>query len=422
MSYLGRPTTRAIVSRYTRHCSSSSLLFRHVHSFQTVSRDTARRWASQSPGHQGQPSGLDLAVAVPTLVNLVELAGQAIRDIAHERDVTDNTTQSSQDKSNVYTSKRDNSPVTSADYMAHAIITKGLQRILPADLRVVSEEDISAVDAEKNNDPIPSEYQSRIDDIIASKGSYDSGSPALAECIGTWPVVAAPSDMYMVVDPLDGTWEFIAGRLDAVTVMAGIVVKGQPVFGVIHQPFPHAVTVVGSPSSETVMRRALLSGAVDPEHWTSLSLQDYGDPQGRWITTRNHRSKAMEAVFDHALQNNLATAIEPQGGAGNKFLQLLQGAADAYVLPLSATRIWDTCAGDAILRAAHGKVTTAGGDALVYPLQVPLHPPRSHEEVAAARFQHKNRGGLVASAPGQGERHDAIVHGLQEAIPDDISK
>ncbi|XP_047033662.1 3'(2'),5'-bisphosphate nucleotidase 1 isoform X3 [Helicoverpa zea] len=161
-------------------------------------------------------------------------------------------------------------------------------------------------------------------------------------------------DIVVWVDPLDGTSEYTQGFLEHVTVLIGISVNEKPVAGVIHQPYYK--TMLGG---EKIIGRTI---------W---GLQEVGvggftpapPPDSLIITTtRSHSNPLVEK----ALQVMNAAQVLRVGGAGYKVLQLLEGKASIYVFASSGCKKWDTCAPEAVLTAAGGKLTDILGDFYKY--------------------------------------------------------
>lgn len=208
--------------------------------------------------------------------------------------------------------KDDRSPVTAADEASEHVILEGLARLLPG-MPVVSEE-------------------------MAGK----EAPPALG-------------GSFILVDPLDGTKEFIAGR-DEFTVNVAIVSGGAPIAGVISAP----------------KRGDLWRGAVgiSAEH---LRLLPHGADQARAIRTRPWPSQGAVAVvsrshYDPATDAFLARlppVAHDSSGSSIKFCRIAEGAADVYPR-LGTTCEWDIAAGHALVVAAGGIVTTPQGTPLPY--------------------------------------------------------
>ena len=213
--------------------------------------------------------------------------------------------------------KSDRSPVTEADEAADAIILGGLQRVLPG-IVIVSEESV-------------------------------------VEGAGMAPL----PDTFILVDPLDGTREFIDGR-DEFTVNIAIVQNGRPVCG-----------VVGAPALETIWRGAmalgseslrLICGAQASQARDVRPLSASAHTGGAWraMVSRSHLDPATEAWL-----KRFETVERMDCGSSVKFCRIAEGRADVYPR-LGRTSEWDIAAGDAVLCAAGGAVRTPEGDPVLY--------------------------------------------------------
>ncbi|MEO0997181.1 MAG: 3'(2'),5'-bisphosphate nucleotidase CysQ [Pseudomonadota bacterium] len=204
--------------------------------------------------------------------------------------------------------KADRSPVTAADRRADALLSSGLAGLAP-DYPVLSEEG----------------------------GDVD------------WPL-RRRWETYWLVDPLDGTREFVA-RNDQFTVNVALIHRHYPVLGVIHAPVGGA-TFVGRDG-----------GAVridaDGER---LPLPPTAAPDGppRVLVSRSHRDDAV----DRWLEDVGPHTTIPMGSS-LKFCALAAGDADVYPR-FGPTSEWDTAAGQAIVEAAGGSVRQTGGERLRY--------------------------------------------------------
>jgi 3'(2'), 5'-bisphosphate nucleotidase len=216
--------------------------------------------------------------------------------------------------------KGDASPVTAADEAAEAVIADGLARLEPV-LPVISEER-----AERET-----------------------------------PAIAGAS--FFLVDPLDGTREFIAGRSEY-TINIGLICEGAPILGVI-----------AAPALGLIWRGIVGRGAERLE----FSEQETSPPQAirarsrpeqglRVMVSRSHLDPQTQAYLD-----GLHDAQSVPCGSSVKFCRLAEGTADLYPR-FAPTRDWDVAAGHAILAAAGGRIVTPDGAALTYgspPLRIP---------------------------------------------------
>ncbi len=208
--------------------------------------------------------------------------------------------------------KADGSPVTAADEAAEAVIQDGLTRLSSA-LPIISEEA-----AERNR-------------------------PAVA------------SGSYFLVDPLDGTKEFIAGR-DEYTINIALVSDGAPVLGVIAAP-AQGLIWRGIPGRGAERLKFSEREAEIPQ-----AIKTRPRPEGKLVVmvSRSHleaRTQAYLDGFPHAQRVGCGSSV--------KFCRLAEGVADLYPR-LAPTHDWDIAAGHAILVAAGGSVVDPDGGALRY--------------------------------------------------------
>lgn len=208
--------------------------------------------------------------------------------------------------------KADASPVTQADRDAEAIILAGLRAALPG-MPVVAEEETSA-----------------------GIGPDEVG------------------ETFLLVDPLDGTREFVAGRGDF-TVNIALVRDHVPALGVVFAP-ARGLLYAGGPGGAQEVH-------VDPG-FTVVSRRPIRvrEPAGRRrvVASRSHRTPQTDAFIARLAGVEIATV-----GSSLKFCMLAAGEADLYPR-LGPTMQWDTAAGDAVLRAAGGHTLTTHGSPLRY--------------------------------------------------------
>ena len=204
--------------------------------------------------------------------------------------------------------KADGSPVTDADLAADHIIGDGLAQLMP---------DVPALSEERA-------HSAR----LPYRGSF------------------------FLIDPLDGTKEFVAGR-NEFTVNLALVTNGTPLLGIIGAPALGLIWrgLVGR-GAERLRIEGTCIGPAEPIHTRQIPKR--GDP---WIAavSRSHgdpRSEAFIASRPGAIRERLGSAI--------KFGRLAEGAADIYPR-LAPTSEWDVAAGHAVVTAAGGRVTDAKG-------------------------------------------------------------
>jgi 3'(2'), 5'-bisphosphate nucleotidase len=203
--------------------------------------------------------------------------------------------------------KDDRSPVTDADDAAETIILAGLRKLTPG-IPVVAEE-------------------------LAARGE--------APAIGSGP--------FWLVDPLDGTREFIE-RNGEFTVNIALVERGRPVLGIVLAP---ALEVAWIGSAAAGARRF---DRLHPDG-KAISARPVPKVAPLVLVSRNHR----EASVDLWLKQQMAPETRTVGSS-LKFCQIAEGAADFYPR-FAAISEWDTAAGQAVLEAAGGQVLCWDGPA-----------------------------------------------------------
>ena len=206
--------------------------------------------------------------------------------------------------------KDDLSPVTAADEASEAAILEGLSRLLPG-IAVIAEE------------------------------SVGRAPPGRLE----------PS--FVLVDPLDGTKEFLAGR-DEFTVNVAIVTNGVPVAGIIAAP-AKGLLWRGIPGGRVERLRLQLDGNA-PEFSGGSRIRTRRAPERLIATTsRSHLDTATKSFLAQLpLAENLTL------GSSLKFCHLAEGEVDVYPR-LAPTHEWDIAAGCAVLAAAGGSVVDPAG-------------------------------------------------------------
>ncbi len=206
--------------------------------------------------------------------------------------------------------KQDGSPVTAADLAAEAIILAGLARLAPG-VAVVSEE---------------------------AGGARPS---------------PAPEALFLLVDPLDGTQDFLDGTGEF-TVNIALVSAGRPVGGVVHAPALGRIWsgVAGQGASAQAIAP---DGRPVAGSRRAIGVRPRPDAGLIAVVSRSHPDPATLAWLA-----GQAVASQRAIGSSLKFCLLAEGAADVYPR-LSPTMEWDTAAGHAVLEAAGGRVTDEAG-------------------------------------------------------------
>lgn len=206
--------------------------------------------------------------------------------------------------------KADNSVVTAADHQAEQVILAGLADCAP-DIPVIAEEEVAA---------------------------------------GRVPEAGA---LFFLVDPLDGTREFLA-RNGEFTVNIALVDDGVPVSGVVYAPALGQL-YAGGPGG--AFKAEVVDGTVGSHQ--PIRVREAGTGILA-VGSRSHGSEATARWLTRFTDVSFVSA-----GSSLKFCLLAEGAADVYPR-LGRTMEWDTAAGDAVLRAAGGQVVTCEGTPLRY--------------------------------------------------------
>lgn len=163
---------------------------------------------------------------------------------------------------------------------------------------------------------------------------------------------AARYERCWFVDPLDGTKEFIRHNGEF-AVHIGLAINGEAQLGVVYRP-------VGDRLYAGVIGEGCTVQA--PEGMRALRVPEAAPAQLRLITSRSHRSKKSEQIrAELGIVEVLA-----MGSVGVKCGALLEGAADLYVHASRVSSRWDSCAPEAVVRAAGGAFTDMAGQRYRY--------------------------------------------------------
>ena len=238
---------------------------------------------------------MDLKSLVEPIVALAEDAGRAILEVySTDFDVQE---------------KDDESPLTQADLASHRWIDAGLRSLTP-DIPIISEE---------------------------------SGLPDFEER-RQW-------RRYWIVDPLDGTKEFV-NRNGEFTVNIALIEDNRPVLGVVHVPV-QGKTYVGCKGLGAQRREG---------NETPVSIQVAGASTSpvRVVGSRSHRGASLDSYLEAVGEHDMVPM-----GSSLKFCVVAEGGADIYPR-LGPTSEWDTAAAQAVVEQAGGKVVTLDGKPMKY--------------------------------------------------------
>ncbi|HCY14473.1 MAG: 3'(2'),5'-bisphosphate nucleotidase [Curvibacter sp. GWA2_64_110] len=249
---------------------------------------------------QAPPSVVATSELLPQVVRIAHEAGAAIMDIYSAMPATGHQ----------IIRKEDGSPLTQADLAAHQVIARALARLTP-DIPVVSEE--------------------------------DSASQAHRQ----------PRGRFWLVDPLDGTKEFLA-RNGEFTVNIALVQDGVAVLGVVVAP---ALGLAYWGAADLGAFRQSRRGT---EAIRVASGQERSGCPLRVLASKSHMNAETQDFLRRLGPHELI-----QSGSSLKFCRLAEGSADLYPR-LGSTCEWDTAAGQAVLEAAGGRVSQLDGAPLRY--------------------------------------------------------
>ncbi len=209
--------------------------------------------------------------------------------------------------------KLDGSPVTAADERAEATIRDGLSRLAT---------------------PIP---------IVAEEATAAGQAIKIAE-------------RFVLVDPLDGTREFVA-RNGEFTINVALVERGVPIAGAVYAPALERLWFGGETAFACAARVG--AGLPDAASWRRLGVRPAPESLVA-LASRSHGDPATEAFLAR-----LPIRERRSAGSSLKFCVIAEGEADVYPR-FGPTMEWDTAAGDAVLRAAGGIVLAVEGGPLAY--------------------------------------------------------
>lgn len=190
--------------------------------------------------------------------------------------------------------------------------------------------------------------------IVAVLARRRSGVPVIAEEAVSRDEVPEPGERFFLVDPLDGTKEFIAGNGEF-TVNVALVENGVPVAGVVYAPAMRRL-FLGLPDG--AREGQVQDGLVVA--WRPIAARTPSAAQVVAVASRSHSNQETEAFLSEA-----AVTQRVSIGSSLKFCLIAAGEADIYPR-LGRTMQWDTAAGHAVLSAAGGRVERFGGGPLLY--------------------------------------------------------
>ncbi len=289
--------------------------------------------------------------------------------------------------------KKDQSPVTVADFASQAVVCQRLERAFPGD-PVVGEEDASELRG------AASALRATVQRAVAPEVGGDPGAAPVLSWIDRG---RAPADgrRYWTLDPIDGTKGFLRGEQYAVAL--ALIEEGEVVVGLLG--CPNLPSDGGAPGA--------LFAAVRGEGARRLALWDAADVEGRRIEVAHPRSPA-EARFCESVESAhsdqdhsakiaalLGIRAEPYRiDSQCKYAAVAEGDASIYLrLPTKKDyreKVWDHAAGKLVVEEAGGRVTDVSGAELAF---------RHGRTLAANR-------GVVATCGGA--IHERVIAAIQQ--------
>ncbi len=226
-----------------------------------------------------------------------------------------------QDQSFETFAKTDESPVTSADFAANRLIVDALQQLAP-DIPVLSEEGSHLSFAERQQ----------------------------------WP-------RYWLIDPIDGTQEFIAGSGDFAVVIA-LVEAHQPIVGVIYAPVHDSLWAA---------QRGAGAWRYDQRGQQRLAVRPFQQPEQEPVVVAISRRQAQQKVLAHLNPNRSYQQIA-RGSCSLKACMVAEGSADCF-MRIGPTGEWDTAAAEVIVGEAGGCIVSDQFKPLTYNQEANLSNP-----------------------------------------------
>lgn len=229
------------------------------------------------------------------------------------------------------------------------------------------------VEMKPGNEPVTLADRHASELIVAGLAASFPDDPVISEELP--PAAGAlGAPRFWLVDPIDGTRDFIRGE-DGYSVMIGLVCDGRPTVGVVYQPAIDRL-FYGTPEGARMTHQGQTT-TLAVSHVTSAA-------DVRLVASKSHRSTEIDRV-----KQQLGIADELNlGSVGVKLCVIAAALRDLYVNPAAKTKAWDTCAPEAILVPAGGRLSDLFGAPIDYTREL------------------AHRRGLVAS---NGYVHDEVV-------------
>ena len=214
-------------------------------------------------------------------------------------------------------------------------------------------------DTKSDDSPVTIADQKAEELILARLKEVTPDIPVLAEEAVAAGHVPELGDYFYLVDPVDGTKEFIKKGTDF-TVNIALIYLGRPIMGVVYAPARNHIWAAESP--ESAWEADVEPGADVPEASarTALKIRKCPDAGVTAVASKSHRTPETDEFLGKFDVKDIASM-----GSSLKFCMVAAGQADLYPR-LGRTMEWDTGAAHAVVAAAGGRVLTLDGDDLTY--------------------------------------------------------
>lgn len=273
------------------------------------------------------------------------------------------------------------SVLTEADQSAQQIIVQSLRAEWGETLNIVGEEDED--DCDSSSIPVSSLDRTLLND---DNDEYSDEE-----------VDIDPSKITIFVDPIDGTREFVEGRLENVQCLVGIAIDGEAVAGAIGIPFPSGKDDIEKEAPTIVYGISGVGAGVlgTPLKRGPIPLEEHRNDPRPHFATGDSTVPVMKACKKALLWEHGGSSVL-YGGAGNKLLAAALGTVKC-TFTHKVGGPWDLCAPQAILQAMGGTMTDLFG-----------------EPIGIYRDPSKGVRGFLATPPGEERFHEKVVAAFQK--------
>eukprot|EP00536_Pseudo-nitzschia_multiseries_P008805 jgi/Psemu1/288039/fgenesh1_pg.231_\ len=263
------------------------------------------------------------------------------------------------------------SVVTKCDIDAQAKIIGSLRETWGDDLLIIGEED----EVEESGGPLPPAGELGSSCLVLRTNIlYDDQEVARPLTLDLDEEIPL-EELALFVDPVDGTREFVEGRLQNVGCLIGIARNSRPIAGIIGVPFPSG----GDLSSEAEI------------HYAIADIKNFA---GVWQQEPNATKRALSLASQESVRHVIV------GGTAAKLRMVATSTTPIVSVQHFDTQLWDTCAPEALLKCKGGKITDMFGAPLVH------DPKRKFGNVF----------GVVASSQGGSELHDKLCQSMRADV------